>query len=156
MYRHYGAKTFNPELVRGPSEKSSCIAIKLGNSLWGSPLNGGYSWKDWCEQESYNLSALGKFFDFTLTPDARIYQIRSVEAWEELNRRFPNKLPGLSLPSFLTQQFGPDWKRMSKEYDGIEVSITDCNELYYVLYGYDVDSIAVWNPDVVVPVMEKD
>lgn len=41
---------------------------------------------------------------------------------------------------------GYDFERIAKEYDVIDFKI---GELYMALYGWDVDSIVVLNPDVI-------
>ena len=55
-----------------------------------------------------------------------------------------NKLPLLmGINIFL------DFEKLSKEYDAIEVNISECRDLYYSLYGWDCDSIVIMNPDII-------
>lgn len=51
------------------------------------------------------------------------------------------------IPSFAGLDF---IKMQSDGYSGMEISITDCPKLYYLLYGWDCDSIVIWNPEAVV------
>ena len=43
-------------------------------------------------------------------------------------------------------------KMQSDGYSGMEVSIGACPKLYWLLYGWDCDSIVVWNPDAIIQV----
>ena len=42
-----------------------------------------------------------------------------------------------------------DFEQLKENYDAIEVDISADNTLYWELYGWDVDSILVLNPNVV-------
>jgi hypothetical protein len=46
-----------------------------------------------------------------------------------------------------------DFVKMSADgYSGMEISITDFPKLYWLLYGWDCDSIVVWSPDAIIQV----
>ena len=54
-----------------------------------------------------------------------------------------NKLPLPDINIFL------DFEKLSKEYDAIEVNISECRDLYYSLCGWDCDSILIMNSDII-------
>lgn len=43
-----------------------------------------------------------------------------------------------------------DFEKLSRQYDAIEVLISEDNRLYELLYGWDCDSILVMNPNVII------
>lgn len=44
-----------------------------------------------------------------------------------------------------------DFEKMAKAgFDGMEISISKYPQLYWFLYGWDVDSICIWNPKVII------
>lgn len=142
VFRHYGHETYNPDLVLGPVNGHGGLSIKPAGSFWGSPVDSSRSWYDWCIGEDWHLESLETFFDYSISPEARIYQVRSVEDWSAFCRMFPSQEWNFGIDA-------PDWGKVAEKYDGLFVSLSDCPDLYYAMYGYDVDCLAIWNPDVV-------
>lgn len=135
------------------------INFKPTHCLWSSPLDSNLNWKDWCIEEEFWLDSLNEYFDFTLKDSANIYKINSIEDLRNLIGRFPGQRIDPSF-TFIYKPFNsteqelthfPDFRLMSHQYDGLEVNISKDYSLYYWMYGYDVDSLVVWNPDVVEP-----
>ena len=152
IYRHYGTDHFDPSMVLGPKAKQPGLSIKPCASFWASPVNSERSWEDWCKCNGFWTGDESRV-DFELSPEAKIYRISSVEDWENLKDRFPGRLRSeleLRFADDSSHYADPDWIAVAEVFDGIEVSISSCPALYDAMYGYDVDSIAVWNPDVVV------
>ncbi len=75
-----------------------------------------------------------------MSDDAKILQINSVKDIENL----PTHKDDFSCSWTLL-----DFEKLSKIYDVIEANISNSNELYFALYGWDCDSILVMNPDVI-------
>lgn len=69
--------------------------------------------------------------------DTKILTINSNEQLKELPKQ-DNNLNGLYC--------NLDFEKLSKEYDAIEVFISEDRDLYFSLYGWDCDSIVVMNP----------
>ena len=45
----------------------------------------------------------------------------------------------------------PDFEAILRQgYDAMEIHISECPSLYSAMYGWDVDSILIMNPDIVV------
>lgn len=158
VYRHYGSSQFHAE-CQPDSNHIDSRNMKPTLGLWASPLMSRNSWYRWCMSEDFRTDTLNKFFDFKLKTSAMIYTIESKSDLVE----FLNMYPGKKLQSFeqmiycpkkdmsskrLLKCF-PDFKTASEDFDGIEVSISKCPDLYYWLYGWDVDSLVVWNYNVV-------
>lgn len=163
VYRHYGSSEFNFELLYTSFNECDStfknINFKPVNCLWSSPFDSKLNWKDWCIQEEFRLDSLEEYFDFTLKDSANIYKINSIEDLRNLLVRFPGEKIDCSF-AFIYKPFDsteaelkhyPDFRLISYQYDGIEVNISSDPSLYYWMYGYDVDSLVIWNPDVIEP-----
>lgn len=150
IYRHYGAEKLNIDFQYRKCLTNNAMKPRCG--LWASRIDSPRSWKQWCEGESFRLSNFEKYFDFKLKPEARICYIHSSEDAENFLSRFP----GEGYPTFMNGTYGlpkfPDYRSASKYFDGVEVFISDDPTLYHTLYGWDVDSIVIWNLDVVEPI----
>jgi hypothetical protein len=138
IYRHYGSNKFRKELVVG---KYIIECFKPGG-LWGSPIDSKWGWKDYCESEEFKLKSLKKHFDFTLKEDTKILEVRHLEDVVEYGIQDDLGFDTL------------DYHRINDEYDAMEVYMCDYwNDLHYsnIFYTWDVDSIVVWNPEVIIP-----
>lgn len=161
IYRHYGSSKFVPEKM---NTNITNRWIKPGGGLWASPIDSSRGWKDFCEDEQFKLESLDEYFDFMLNPSAKIYQIKCLKDLFYLVDHFPGKPlddfmkftyeifdPKMEEDEKKVIEFFPDFTNISKDYDGIEVSISNDYRLYHAMYGWDVDSIVVWNPEIVIP-----
>ena len=172
VYRHYGSSTFDPELLRSESKIRYFLDNKPGFGLWSSPIDTDFGWYDWCVSEDFHTETLNEYFDFKLRPDANIYIINCEEDCQNLAIRFPLRSsdpyklfanrcnavfdsdPNKIFANRYNAVFdnGIDFVAVSKEYDGIEVNVFgghDYAALRFILNTWDVDSLVVWNPDVV-------
>ena len=164
QYIHYGSNEFDKRLFRQPLNYP--YFNKPIGGLWASPTEPDYyGWKEWCLDNHFNIDRLNKSFIFTLKDDAKILSIRNRREVYDLPSKFLieypysnmsyigqcqsfteflNKCKRYSISVFL------DFERIIKEgYDAIEYSVY---ELYMELYGWDVDSLLVLNPNVVIQV----
>ena len=137
-YIHYGHKHFNKDLFE--PIKNRAFFVKPFGGLWASNVNARFGWKDWCEAEEFCDCDKENSFSFTISDNARILQINSVKDIETL----PTHKDDLSCSWTIL-----DFEQLSKMYDAIEANISNNNELYFALYGWDCDSILVMNPDVI-------
>ena len=156
IYIHYGSDKFDIDKFHGfENTIYSDLAInkpapKVG--LWGSPTDCWLSWRDWCEDEDFHTENLEKSFTFTLSPEAKILTVQKcsdVEAfyksWSEIDESF-DSLHDLCKAIDFQAIFDAG-------YDGVELVHS---QKYYMelhmgpFYSWDVDSIVVWNPDVII------
>ena len=148
VYIHYGASRFEPSEF-GPIRNYPVTGVKPvhNTGLWASPVKSKYGWVDWCNQEEFNLDRLSTSFKFILKPGAKVAHIR--------NRNDLYKLPSRS-NDFC---YSIDFEAAAKRYDAIELHLTEDpygvrGDLYYLLYGWDCDSILILNKDIVEEVRE--
>lgn len=134
-YIHYGSDHFN-----------STYCVPRINShwkpsgLWASPENSDISWKTFCEANKFRTDKLNKHFTFELKPDSKILHLYTIEDAEEyLIPECPN-------------YYHLDVNKLYNEFDGIELHISEDHYRFYnnnVFNTWDVDSICIWNLDVV-------
>lgn len=145
IYIHYGHDKFDivnfkpprnridkPEEFENIGTMISLYCNKPVEGFWGSPIDSEYGWNEWRkgnEFRDYNNDSNIKFRVY-----GDIYYIDSIEKAYAL----------------CDEDGWIDWGEVFKYYDAVEVSLTDCPELYDVLYGWDVDSIVVGNPESIV------
>lgn len=138
IYIHYGDDVFYPGLIHGPHNDEHFN--KPLNALWASPEKSNYSWEVWCKMNDFHTDRLDKFFRFKLKEGAKVLYIDSLDKVK--------LLPKLLSEYLAIQPYDFDLLK-SMGYDAVEISISDCGDLYMALYGWDCDSITVLNPDVV-------
>lgn len=145
-YIHYGHSRFKKEVFIKPINQPFCV--KPWGGFWASPADAKWGWKQWCESENFYTNRLTRSFEFTLSPEAKVLHIRSVEDL--------NGLPGQQC-DFMNWVCLDFEKLMEEGYDAVELHLSEEKRsgsfqdgLYYVLYGWDCDSILVMNPDIIV------
>lgn len=140
-YIHYGSNRFLPEAVI-PIRNCPGFTKPYGG-LWASPVDAEFGWKEWCDRENFRECNLKNSFTFTLTPEANVLTISSVEE----AKRLPQVRDELTLPWWVI----PDFEKLREQgYDAVELKLSEDWRLYQTLYGWDCDSILVMNSEVVV------
>lgn len=138
IYIHCGSNEFKPELV-----KKSYARWDKPSGLWASPEDAEFSWKDWCECEEFHVDRLKSSFRFTLKKIAKVLQVYSLADIK----------PFLSdNPESLFWQKKLNLNEIYSKFDAMEVHMSaNWCELhdFHLFYTWDVDSIVIWNPDVV-------
>lgn len=111
----------------------------------------GSHWGDWCDEEQFRGDTFDKHFLFKLSPDAKIYVINNLEDLKNASTRV-NKTTG---------KFGLDIHWLVENYDGIYVTKKAAWDFHIMwdspiegLDTWDVESICIFNPNVVIPVKE--
>lgn len=109
--------------------------------LWLSVEGNGDGWKDWCEGETFNLSALAYAHDVVLTPAANILRLSKPEDIDVFSSQYSTKKPGLF--------FSVNWPAVAQKYQGIIIApyiwerrLSPGNEWYY---AWDCASGCVWD-----------
>lgn len=118
--------------------------------LWASPLTSTKGWGEWCSDNGFRLDTLSHHFIFKLSPDANIYVIDTMGDLNDI--------------STMKDEYGRrsmDFHRLSMEFDGVFVTADAVSSLRMHddmslsdLYSWDVESLCVWNADVIVPIEE--
>lgn len=143
-YIHYGHNEFNKDKFE--PIKNRLEASKPSGGLWASRIDSNNSWKKWCESEKYETKKLSTCFVFSLKEDAKVLSITSSDQLKELPK-MKNLLP--------TMWKMIDYEELAKEYDALEVLISEDRELYFDLYGWDCDSIVIMNPNSIIIESDK-
>ena len=138
-YIHYGHDHFCKSLF-SPIKNRHSLTKPLGG-LWASDVDAVRGWKDWCDDNGFRECEKDNSFKFIITDNANILTINSSNDLENL----PKGEDKYGMSSWVIL----DFEKISQEYDAIEVNISSDSMLYYLLYGWDCDSILVMNPDVV-------
>ena len=140
VYIHRGSDVFKPELIVKKFDR-----FDKPSGLWASPEDSDWGWREWCEAEDFRSEEqLSKSFKFKLKESARVLHIRRLRDVEPFTTLDPSFIffDGHEL----------DLNRIYSEFDAMEVHMSDnwC-ELHdsLLFYSWDVDSIVVWNPDVI-------
>lgn len=122
--------------------------IKPYGGIWGCPIDSEYSWREWCLANDFNTNKLKQSFLFKLTDSARILFIDSIEVLDRLySTGYRNKH---SYSPFYREEYCLDFEKLSNDFDAIIVMMDA--DIYWALYGWDVDSILILNPDCVVEI----
>ena len=122
-YIHYGSNSLR---MVDPIE-NQFLWTKPKGGLWASRKGDPNGWKQWCEEERFQLFALEKAFEFTTRDNARVLELGTrediigVPGCEDYN------------PQKIFDVVYPDFETLAKTYDAIEV--THIGRLYYTLYG---------------------
>ncbi len=140
-YIHYGddkfdINKFNKVLNRPESTKPF-------GGFWGSRKNAVFGWKEWCTEIDLKSKDLTKKLQFSLLENAKILVIDNIKCLDNLPQNEDNHIVN---KLFVTL----DFEKLSKQYDAIEVLISEDERLYELLYGWDCDSILVINHNIII------
>lgn len=141
QYIHYGDDNFDINKFIPISNRSE--ATKPFGGFWGSRKNTDFSWKEWCTEIDLKSKDLTKKIQFSLSNGAKILVINNIKLLDKLPQNEENHIVN---KLFVTL----DFEKLSKQYDAIEVLISEDERLYELLYGWDCDSILVMNPNVII------
>lgn len=153
IYVHYGHKEFDLKSFKRVSNREAFV--KPFGGLWGSPIDSEYGWKQWVDDNDFNdVVGNDKYvednkFYFTLKPFTRLLYISNSSDLIELPK-LKNKFDVSNIMVTL------DFEKIRRYYDAVEVSISSDRQLYWDLYGWDVDSVLILNPECVQPLDESE
>lgn len=120
--------------------------------LWASPLCSDTSWGEWCSGNNFRLESLSTHFLFKISKDSKIYVINNLDDLVKISNYYHPKIGKrcINIPYLL------------ENYDGIFVTSSAVHKLRYVddyvlndLYSWDVESICIWNSDIIIPIEEN-
>lgn len=152
-YIHYNSDTFDKErLKRALTHDKKYRRRDKPFGLWASPVNAKYGWKEWCEDEEWRLDRLDESFEFSLLPEAEILTINKLEDAADfiLELRMHRTVNHAGMYS---TEYCLDLPMIYDRYDAMEVNMSNDFMSFHdneVFYSWDVDSIVIWNPDIIV------
>lgn len=137
LYIHYGSDHFSRDKFVPLHNEPDWVKPRGG--LWASPLNSEQGWSNWVESSNYSTNMKDNFI-FKLKSNTRILKITSSSQLSNLPMQETN--------------FNWSWKildfmKIAKSYDAMLVLISSDEQLYWDLYGWDCDTLLVFNPDVI-------
>lgn len=156
IYRHYGHSKFDKSLFCPISNRE--FSNKPYGGLWSCPTKDvDVDWKTWSEGNDFSLDRLKEHFDFKIKDSAKILEIKDIKDLDKLPRIRNERIR--TLLEFDRMNSDIDFEELAKDYDGIMVWMyrsTDISYetklfdgMYYRLYGWDVDTLVVFNPDII-------
>lgn len=129
--------------------------------FWGSPMRSKLSWEGWCRDNNFRE---GNYLDNKMTFRVPIQRIATIDS--RLSFLYYYHKYGLGFgydPSKFTEEkkWNPgkccenawlDFDKMRNDgHYGFEVIISKWRPLYWFFYGYDVDSIVIWDERGIIP-----
>ena len=147
-YIHYGCTEFKKEFFNPIKNRKF---IKPNGGFWASPVDSERGWYSWCTDNDMTSWLNGGSFKFSLTNNAKVYHIYSLDDLYTLPR---NK----TVRPVFNEYFIDFEACVRSGMDAIELHLSEevgnhdgfMNGLYWELYGWDVDSILIFNPDIIV------
>jgi hypothetical protein len=158
IFVSYGTTEFNIDKVKPLTTDTSSRGYQIGavrnkpfGGLWASPLTSNKSWGNWCDYNDFHVKSLSKHFLFKLDKNANIYVIDNINDLKKI--------------STIVNHYGKrciDPQLLAQNYDGIfatENAVRTLRELpldtdMCDLYSWDVESLCVWNKNVIIPIEE--
>lgn len=146
-YIHYGANKYEPGKFKPIVNCDHDWTKPRSGGLWASPVNAKWGWRQWCNSENFETERLVNSFTFTLSPEARVCHVRTINDLRKLPKR---------QHMIDSMYYTIDFEKAMREYDAIELHLSEDvgdsweDSLYFKLYGWDCDSILIMNPEVIV------
>lgn len=142
IFIHLGHPKFNLNLFQNISNDRDWVKPRGG--LWASPLTAKFGWKDWITTNNFELDKYNQdSFIFKLSDSAKILYIDTADKLDDLPKG--TNIIGDMLHSWIVL----DFEKLAEEYDAMLVLISNDFKLYWDLYGWDCDTLLVFNPDVI-------
>ena len=167
VYIHYGSDKFLPECFI-PIRNGGIMGKPGDNTgLWASRIDSLYGWKEWCEENDFNLHKLLKSFSFCLAEDANTLLISHPKELESLPLTKPYHYveknwdlgehpTAEQIKEYLTpgECAMLDYEKMSA--NGIDAIEIEYNYLFRdALPTWDCSSIFIMNPNIIIPLKQK-
>lgn len=145
IYRHYGNSGFDEQ--KFVPVKNRPFDRKPLGCFWACPKDSENSWEEYCLSNGYQLEKLEEHFDFQLEETARVLEIKT---GYDL-RNLPNKyfISNSEVPLICDLKYLLDFEKIATDYDALYVEINGSNSLYWDIYGWDVDTLCIFNPNVI-------
>lgn len=156
IYRHYGSSKF--DIDKFVPVYNRYLSNKPYGGLWACPTKDvDIGWDTWCKNEGFRLEYLKEHFDFKISNKAKILTIRDIKDLKNLPRIVNKEIE--EFVSRDTMNLDIDFEKLKEDYDGmmvwiyrskdIDKELMCCDGIYYKLYGWDVDTLLVFNPNII-------
>lgn len=156
IFVHYGSKKFDKNLFESIKNQ---YFVKPQGGLWASSVNAKYGWKDWNEYSGFRKCQEENSFKFRLKENAKVCIINKIEELRSLpengaykNEEYKNVLSRSVIKDIKCLDFE---KLVTMGYDAILVNISSDQRLYWALYGWDCDSLLVFNKEIIEEVKDE-
>lgn len=171
----YGTNEFSKEKFKAPFMRNDINKPQHG--FWGSPIDSLNGWGEWCDSENFHTDRLDKHVLFKIKKGANIYIIDTQkdldyiskdedieDMIQSIQRRFNCSYEEAKNAALIYHHKNLkkiiDFNFLYKYYDGIFVTERAVNKLRQVndgdgLYWWDVESICVFNPNVIEIIKEN-
>ena len=139
---HYGSNRFEKDKFK-PIRNPQQYFNKPCGGLWTCPINLEWGWKEFGEQ--IGRSNMDKSFELILDSD-KILEIYSEYSAQDL------PMIEFDTPDFYSHNQTLDFEALAKEYDALhmpEFAMESTDDLPYEFYGWDVETVLIFNPDVI-------
>lgn len=165
---HHGSEHFEKEKFKMVTKMDDrLMRNKPGNNegLWASPVtkDGTDSWNEWCDEHDFSIGDNSKWFKFKLKEGSKVLVLKNKEDLDRFSEsKYQRHFDFLHLPLGTSEHdLYPDFYKLKDDYDAILVYITWEGEdgldgSYYRLYGWDADSLLIFNPEVIVETDSSD
>lgn len=149
---HYGCTKF--EIGRfdpiSYSERNPWGMKPMGG-FWASPEGERFcTWKHWCEKEAFHRRCEeSNSYRFHLRKGSRVFVVDSKETFDNLVEicEIPDN------PALWDPRPRMDYTKLEKlGYKAVLVLLSEYGELKHDLFGWDVDSLVVFDPSIIVAV----
>ena len=147
---HYGANKYMPEKF-SPIKNRNHQKPVHGTGLWTSPMDSNTDWRDYIRDDGWEErhESVKIFFVVCLYADAKIFVIDSEDDLQ--------KAPLIDYKGYEPRK-NIDFEAAAKKYDAIwltEKGQIDTRHAYPVkLFGWDIESVLILNPNCIFPVDE--
>lgn len=159
---HYGCSKFDKNLFK-PIRNNKFINKPIGG-FWGSPINGDNSWYYYCSDNMPHTwkKTLLTYTIFQLKPNAKVLVIKSYSDLEEIVQNGFYRPNTEDDPYYIhcDEKYIIDYKKISES--NIDAILLYLDYDFYTnasenpMYGYDVDSICILNPNVIMDVPQNE
>ena len=159
IFISYGTNKFDVNQMRNINKdiNSREMMVSLSRNkplggLWASPLCSDRSWGEWCSNNNFRLETLSTHFLFKIKKNSNIYVIDNIDDLIKISDYYTPKIGKrcINIPYLLDN------------YDGIFVTSSAVHKLRILddylmsdLYSWDVESICIWNKNIIIPIEEN-
>lgn len=141
-YIHYGHTTFDKNIFH-PIHNIP-MRNKPTGGVWASRIDAVFGWRELNEYEFYKDCDKEISFQFTLKSNANIIELHSSNDVDQLLQITTSKDHNSGYLDFEAISSGG--------IDAIEYFLSDDDDLYYKLRGWECDSILIMNHEIIVPI----
>lgn len=152
----YGISSFSRKKFK--EVKNIKYFCKPSGGLWASPVKSRRSWREWCLDEKFDLSDLDSYCKFRLRKGSKIYEINFTTDLLKIPYKYDGRIYLFDEGKEFREQFIDFEKMKENGWDGIYLSFYGVHEVcshYSIggmnLYGWDVESLLLFNYDCIVP-----